>query len=98
MEHLFYYNCLPAGGDTMSKLIGEQITVHRNKDSRLTAFIWRRRLYIVLDVIGWWREPSRWWDGEAVPLFVRVNARNSSTGSYELCRIGDRWFLIRVLD
>jgi hypothetical protein len=82
----------------MSKLIGEQITVHRNKDSRLTAFIWRRRLYIVLDVIGWWREPSRWWDGEAVPLFVRVNARNSSTGSYELCRIGDSWFLIRVLD
>ena len=82
----------------MSKLIGESITVHRNKDSKLIAFIWRRRLYRVLEVIGWWREPSRWWDGEAVPIFVRVNARNSSTGSYELCRLRDRWYLIRVLD
>jgi hypothetical protein len=82
----------------MSRLIGEPIIVHWSKDSRLTAFIWRRRLYRVLEVIGWWREPSNWWNGETIPLFVRVNARTSSTGSYELCRFGKKWFLIRVLD
>lgn len=62
----------------MSKLIGEPIKVHQDKDSIITAFIWRRRLYKVLEVIDWWREPYEWWDGEAVRLFFRVTARNSS--------------------
>ena len=82
----------------MSKLIGEPIKVHENKDSIMTAFIWRKRLYRVLEVIGWWREPSEWWNGKATRFFVRVNARNSSIGTYELCRLGKEWFLSRVLD
>lgn len=82
----------------MSKLFDELIKVHKNKESRITAFIWRRRLYKVLEVIGWWREPSDWWNGNAARLFIRVNAINSSTGSYELYKLGNNWFLSRVLD
>ena len=82
----------------MSKLIGETIKVHQDKDSMITAFIWRKRLYRVLEVIGWWREPSDWRNDETIRLFVRVNAKNSSTGSYELCKLGEEWFLSRIFD
>ena len=82
----------------MSKLIGEPIKVHQNRDSMVTAFIWRRRLYRVLEVLDWWREPSGWWNGEDVRLFLRVSARHSSAGVYELYRLGEAWFLSRVLD
>jgi hypothetical protein len=82
----------------MSKLIGEPIKVHRNGASALTAFIWRRRLYRVVEVLSWWREPSKWWNGEGIRLFVRVNARNSSIGTYELYKLGEEWFLYRYFD
>lgn len=82
----------------MSKLIGEPVKAHQDKDSMVTAFIWRKRLYRVTEVIGWWREPSEWWNGKSVRLFVRVNAINSSSGTYELCRLGEKWFLYKVLD
>jgi hypothetical protein len=82
----------------MSKLIGEPVKVHQNDDSTIAAFIWRKRIYRVVEVIGWWREPSDWWNGNAIRFFVRVNARNSSTGTYELYKLGKEWFLSRVLD
>ena len=82
----------------MSKLIGEPVKVNINEDSQITAFIWRRRLYRVDEVISWWREPSDWWNGKAIRLFVRINATNSSTGTYELYKLGEEWFLHRVLD
>ena len=83
----------------MSKLIGEPIRVHRKEDaSSITAFIWRKRLYRVDEVIGWWREPAEWWHGKAVRLFVRLIATNSSTGIFEIYRLGEQWFLHRVLD
>ncbi|MFQ5924759.1 MAG: DUF6504 family protein [Dehalococcoidia bacterium] len=82
----------------MSKLIDEPIKVHLGKDTLPAAFIWRKRLYRVVEVIGWWREPSDWWNGKAVRLFFRVNAQNSSTGTCELYRFGESWFLHRVLD
>ncbi len=82
----------------MSKLIGESVKVCRKGGSSITAFIWRKRLYRVDGVIGWWREPSEWWNGEAIRLFVRVSATNSSTGIYELYKLGEEWFLHRVLD
>ena len=82
----------------MSKLIGEPLKVHKDKDSMITAFIWRKRLYRVVEVIGWWREPSEWWHGKAMRLFVRVIAKHSSTGTYELYKLGEEWFLHRVLD
>jgi len=82
----------------MSKLIGEPVKVRGNKDSSLTAFIWRKRLYRVNEVIGWWREPAEWWHGKAVRFFVRVMATNSSPGAYELYKLGEEWFLHRVLD
>ena len=39
-----------------------------------------------------------WWNGQTMRFFIRVNARNSATGTYELYRLGDAWFLSRVLD
>ena len=84
----------------MVKLIGEPVKVHENKDSVMTAFIWRKRLYRVTEVIGWWREPSQWWNGKAMRFFVRVNAEKSGsgTGTYEIYKIGERWFLSRIID
>lgn len=82
----------------MSKLIGEPIRVHLDKDSMPVAFIWRKRLYSVVELIGWWREPSDWWGGKAVRFFIRVNARNSSIGTYELYRLGEAWFLHKAFD
>jgi hypothetical protein len=82
----------------MSKLIGEPVRAHTGVDSMPTAFIWRKRLYRVVDVLGWWREPAEWWNGKTMRFFVRVNAKNCSTGTYELYRLGDSWFLDRVLD
>jgi hypothetical protein len=82
----------------VSKLIGEPVKIRRDSNSIITAFTWRRRLYRILEYTGWWREPSDWWNGRAVRLFVRVNARNSTTGTYELYRLGEEWFLSRVLD
>ena len=82
----------------MSKLIDEPIMVKRSRPNTLAAFIWRRRLYRVIEILGWWHEPARWWDNEAVRLCIRVNAKNTSTGTYELCRISYKWFLHRVLD
>ena len=82
----------------MSKLVGEPVKSHTDKDSMLTAFIWRRRLYRVVEVHSWWWEPSEWWHGQAARFFVRINALNSSEGTYELYRLGEQWFLHRVLD
>jgi len=82
----------------MAKLIGEPVRAHADQDSVLTAFIWRKRLYRVVEVLSWWREPADWWNEKAVRFFVRVTARNASEGTYELCQIGESWFLQRVLD
>ena len=82
----------------MSKLISEPVKVHEDKNALPDAFIWRKRLYRVNDVISWWREPSEWWNGQEIRLFIRVNATNSSSGTYELYRLGESWFLYRVLD
>jgi hypothetical protein len=82
----------------MSKLFNEPITVHNKEDQSPDAFIWRRRLYRVENILGWWRQPSAWWDGEAERLFLRVSARNGTVGIYELCQTDNKWFLHRLLD
>ena len=82
----------------MSKLIGEPIKVHQGKDSMVTAFIWRKRLYRVQEIIDWWREPSDWWDQQTMRLFFRVDAQNRNAGTYELYQLGESWFLSRVID
>ena len=101
MEHMFYYNGIPCFGGTinMSKLIGEPVKAYvKEKDSVMTAFIWRKRLYRVNQVLSWWREPAEWWHGKAICFFIRVEATSDSTGAYELYRLGEQWFLSRVLD
>ena len=82
----------------MSRIINEPVIVHLDKESVVRAFIWRRRLYHVLTILSSWRESSRWWNDEAIRFLTRVVAINDSTGIYELCEIGDKWFLHSVLD
>ena len=83
----------------MSKIINESIAVHMHDGSVPSAFIWRRRLYRVIEVLSCWREPARWWDGETVRLQVRIIATSGiSTGFYELARRDKDWFLYRLLD
>lgn len=97
---MFYYNrhTLSGRGGVVSRLINEPVTVHISRNSALTAFIWRRRLYRVIDVLAWWREPVQWWKGETVRLFIRVSAAHSTEGTYELCKVDSTWHLYRVLD
>jgi len=82
----------------MSKLIIEPILIHLDDNKTKMSFIWRKKLYQVEDILSWWREPAEWWDGESVKYFLRVNARNSSVGTYELSKDDKNWFLYRVLD
>lgn len=59
----------------VSRLINEPITVHVGKNSAVSAFIWRNRLYSVGEIISWWREPSKWWEGEpSIRLLIRASA------------------------
>ena len=82
----------------VSRQIDEPITVHISRESVPTAFIWRRRLYRVVEILSWWREASEWWNGEQVRILIRVTAERKGAGTYELCRSDSAWFLHRVLD
>ena len=74
----------------MSKLIGEPVKVHEDKDKLPQAFIWRKRLYHVQEITGWWREPADWRCDNTLRFFIRVVAKNSSPGAYELYHLGHR--------
>jgi hypothetical protein len=82
----------------VSRHIDEPITVHVSQESIPTAFIWRRRLYRVVEILSWWREASEWWNGEPVRILIRVTAERRGAGIYELCKSDSSWFLRRVLD
>ena len=82
----------------MSKLIGEPVRARCRVGSTITGFIWRKRLYKVREILAWLREPSEWWNGETMRLFVRVEAKHISVGTHELYKLGDSWFLHRVID
>ena len=83
----------------MSKLIGEPVKAHvKENGSVIAAFIWRKRLYRVTQVLSWWWEPAEWWNGKESRFFVRVEAKGASMGAYELYRLGEQWFLSRVFD
>lgn len=82
----------------VSRCIDEPITVHVNRESVPTAFIWRRRLYRVVEMLSCWREASEWWNGEPVRVLIRVTAERRGAGIYELCKSGTSWSMHRVLD
>ena len=82
----------------MSKLINESIIVHESKSDNVIAFIWRKRVYRVQEVLNKWREPGKWWDNEPIQHYFRVNAQNTGSGIYELCRIEDKCLLHRIID
>jgi hypothetical protein len=82
----------------MSKLFNEQITVHCKEQSPPDAFIWRKKLYRVEEILKWWRQPAAWWNGESEKLFLVVNAKNCSSGTYELYLTDGNWFISRLMD
>jgi hypothetical protein len=82
----------------VSRYIDEPIIIHINKESRPTAFIWRKRLYRVAEILAWWREPGEWWNGEPIRLFVRVSSGAQGTGTYEIYKKNSEWFIYSVLD
>ena len=82
----------------MGKLVQETIETHVGKDSVPDAFIWRKRLYRVVEVLSRWHEPVDWWNDSSPHFFIRVNARNITEGTYELCQAGNNWFLHKVID
>jgi hypothetical protein len=82
----------------MSKLICEPVVTHPGGHTVPKAFIWRKRLYQVVEVFDWWREPTKWWEGETIRFLIRVNAKHSSVGTYELCLVDEKWFLNRIYD
>jgi len=82
----------------MTRLIDEPIIVHINRDAVPAAFIWRRRLYRITEVLSWWRVPGAWWNGESIRLFLRVTAVHRTAGNYELRSNDGEWYLHVVLD
>lgn len=82
----------------MSRYINEPITVHVSRELRPAAFIWRKRLYRISEILAWWREPSDWWNGEPVRILIRVTAECKEPGTYELCKSNSAWSLYRLLD
>ena len=82
----------------MSKLINEPIMVYEPAGSLPKAFIWRKRLYRISEIIGNYREPARWWKGESLTQLIRVIAFNQSEATFELTRVGNDWRISRVFD
>lgn len=71
------------------------------------CFTWRGREYLVLQVLGHWREDPGWWrnaDGARIQIeqsdLWRVEARNGvpTRGVYEIARRGSNWRLEKVWD
>ena len=97
-ERLFYYNIIPWCGFKMCKIINEPVTVYEPNGSLPKAFIWRKRLYRISQIIGNYREPSRWWQGEPLTQLIRVIASSRSESTFELMRVGNGWQITRVFD
>lgn len=82
----------------MCKLINEPIIVYEPAGSLPKAFIWRRRLYHISEIVGSYREPAHWWKGEPLTHLIRVIASNRSESTFELTRVSNGWQITRILD
>jgi len=82
----------------MSKLINEPVVVYEPAASLPKAFIWRRRLYRISEIIGSYREPACWWKGEPLIQLIRVTASNQSEATFELEKTSDGWRISRIID
>jgi hypothetical protein len=82
----------------MSKVINEPVAVYEPDGSLPKAFIWRKRLYRISNIIGKYREPARWWQGEPLTQLIRVVASNKSESIFELMRISNSWQITRIFD
>jgi len=70
-------------------------------------FLWRRRLYLVRDVLAYWVESSRWWRAGGADLperqvwRVEAGTRQSHTrviADLALDPVDGRWLLLRTYD
>jgi hypothetical protein len=69
------------------------------------SFRWRRRTYVVVSVLGHWREDAGYWTARGLEVpqrdLWRVEARRTggpSAGVFELVRETDDWRLQRLWD
>lgn len=84
---------------TVSRRIGEAITVTMSSNGKVPAFFsWRGKTYRVVKLHDCWREVGAWWEGEhPVDVFEVIDSNNSL---FELLRdqlTGD-WLLNRIVE
>ena len=82
----------------MSRLVNEPIVVYAPAGSLPKAFIWRKQLYHISDIIGNYRNPTRWWEGGPLTHLIRVIASSQGESIFEIMRVGGGWQIIRILD
>lgn len=56
---------------------------------------WRRRDYIVEEVVDFWISQTRWWRGEEKRIYLRLA---TDGGMLEVYRSAATWILSRVAD
>lgn len=56
---------------------------------------WRRRVYVVEEVIDFWISQTHWWRGEEKRVYLRLL---TDGGTLEVYRSGADWTMSRVAD
>ncbi len=86
----------------MTRRYREPIDVHGG-NAEPAIFHWRGRTYLVVAILGHWREDAAYWTAGGIEIpqrdLWRVEAVGTSgAGVYELVRESGRWLLDRVWD
>ena len=68
------------------------VTPSRGKPQRL---LWRRREYVVQEVVDYWVSQTRWWRGEEKRYYLRLA---TDGGMLEVFRSGNGWMISRIAD
>jgi hypothetical protein len=56
---------------------------------------WRRRVYVVEEIIDFWVSQTQWWRGEEKRYYLRLL---TDGGTLEVFRSGAGWTMSRVAD
>ena len=76
------------------KLYLEPIDVEPAK-GRPRRLRWRRRDYVVQEVVDYWISQTRWWRGEEKRYYLRLQ---TDGGTLEVYRSGPDWTVSRIAD
>jgi hypothetical protein len=69
-----------------------QVEPPKGKPRRLR---WRRRVYVVEEVIDFWISQTRWWRDEEKRIYLRLL---TDGGTLEVFRSGVDWTMSRIAD